>query len=57
MDYRPPVALPQAPRPDTPVPPEPLSVFPEAQADPPMFAHETTGFRPFQGKGNRLGNS
>jgi hypothetical protein len=59
MDYRPPVALPQAPRPDTPVPPEPLSVFPEAQAEAqaPMFTHETTGFKPFQGKGNRLGNS
>ena len=59
MDYRPPIEFPIAPRPDTPVPPEPLSVFPEAQAEAqaPMFTHETTGFKPFQGKGNRLGNS
>jgi len=55
MDYRPPIEFPIAPRPDTPVPPEPLSLFPEAEA--PMFAHETAGFRPFQGKGNRLGDS
>jgi hypothetical protein len=59
MDYRPPIELPQAPRPDTPVPPAPLSLFPEdqAEAEAPMFAHETAGFRPFQGKGNRLGDS
>ena len=55
MDYRPPIEFPIAPRPDTPVPPEPLSLFPEAEA--PMFAHETAGFRPFQGRGNRLGDS
>jgi len=55
MDYRPPIELPLAPRPGTPIPPEPLSLFPEAEA--PMFAHETAGFRPFQGRGNRLGDS
>jgi hypothetical protein len=56
VDYRP-AALPLlAPRPGTPVPPEPAPLFTDLQE--PMFAgSEPTGFRAFQGRGNRLGDS
>lgn len=55
MDYRPPIALPLAPRPDTPIPDETMSLIPDDEM--PMFAHEPLGFKAFQGRGNRLGDS
>ena len=55
MDYRPPIALPLAPRPDTPIPDETMSLIPDDEM--PMFAHEPLGFKPFHGRGNRLGDS
>ena len=63
VDYRAPLVplaplaplAPHVPRPDTPVPDEPLSLIPDSYM--PMFAHETFGFKPFYGRGNRLGDS
>jgi hypothetical protein len=60
VDYREPLVplaplVPHVPRPDTPIPDEPLSLIPDSEM--PMFAHETFGFKPFHGRGNRLGDS
>jgi hypothetical protein len=57
VDYRAPLAplAPHVPRPDTPIPDEPLSLISDSMM--PMFAHETFGFKPFHGRGNRLGDS
>ena len=60
VDYREPLVplaplVPHVPRPDTPIPDEPLSLIPDSEM--PMFAHESFGFKPFHGRGNRLGDS
>ena len=54
VDYRAPSPL--APRPGTPIPPEPAPLFTNVET--PMVApSEPIGFRPFQGRGYRLGDS
>jgi len=56
VDYRAPLPLPLAPRPGTPIPPEPAPLFTNVET-PMVAASEPIGFRPFQGRGYRLGDS
>ena len=56
VDYRAPLPLPLAPRPGTPIPPEPAPLFTNVET-PMVAAPESIGFRPFQGRGYRLGDS